>query len=127
MARELILVVDDDADHLAALGRSLRLAGYTVTLARDGESALEEVGKVRPALVLSDVLMPGLNGFQTCRKLKENPATKELPVILMSAKTDPADHFWASEVGALVLVPKPIDMPQLIERIAAALKPGASG
>jgi DNA-binding response OmpR family regulator len=48
-------------------------------------------------------------------------------VILMSAKTDPADHFWASEVGALVLVPKPIDMPQLIERIAAALKPGASG
>jgi CheY-like chemotaxis protein len=58
MAREQILIVDDDADHLAALGRSFRLAGYTVTMARDGESALEEVARSRPALVLSDVLMP---------------------------------------------------------------------
>jgi len=121
MARELILIVDDDQDLLAALARLLRAAGYTVTTARDGESGLEEAGKTRPALVLCDVLMPGLNGFQTVRKLKETPAIRDVPVLMMSAKTDAADHFWASEVGALALLKKPVDPPQLLERIASIL------
>ena len=121
MARELILIIDDDQDLSASLARVLRAAGYTVTTAPDGETGLIEAAKIRPALVISDVLMPGLNGFQTVRKLKEQPETRATPVLMMSAKTDAADQFWASEVGALALLKKPIDPPVLLESVASIL------
>ncbi len=112
-----ILLVDDTADLLTALARSLRAAGFVVTTARDGESALTEAKEVSPDVVLSDVMMPGLNGFQTCRKLKADPNFANIPVLLMSAKTDPADHFWAEEVGAEMLLKKPLDVRKLVETL----------
>jgi len=121
MANECILVVDDDPEVIASLARYLRSAGYTTVSAPDGETALQEVSKTRPAVVISDVLMPGLNGFQYCRQLKATPATAQIPVILISGKTDPADHFWAKEVGARTLLRKPVDIPQLLSEITSAL------
>ena len=101
--------------------RALRRAGFTTSTAPDGESALREVLVVKPALVVSDVLMPGINGFQVCRQLKANPDTAAIPVIMMSGKTDPADHFWAEEVGARILLRKPVDDSRLLAEIARAL------
>lgn len=122
MTRHKILIIDDEPDLLTAYARSVRAAGYDVVMATHGEAALTEVESGRPDLVLSDVMMPGLNGFQTTRKLKETPGCENIPVILMSAKTDPADHFWAEEVGAVILLKKPLDTRLLIERFGEILK-----
>ncbi len=122
MANELILIVDDDPDMVASVGRAVRKAGYRTAAASDGGAALLEIAKNPPALVISDVLMPpGINGFQLCRQLKGAETTRGLPVILMSGKADPADHFWAEEVGARLLLRKPVDLPRLIAEIAQGL------
>jgi DNA-binding response OmpR family regulator len=122
MANELILIVDDDPDMLASIGRAIRKAGYRTVVASDGASALAEIATNPPALVVSDVLMPpGINGFQLCRKLKGAETTRETPVILISGKTDPVDHFWAEEVGARLLLRKPIDLALLLAEITDGL------
>jgi CheY-like chemotaxis protein len=122
MPRPLILVVDDDVEVLEDLDRALRAAGYDAATARSGEDALLEAQQSEPDLIVADVIMPGLNGFQMCRKLKAEPATRDIPVILISGKVDPADRFWAQETGALALFPKPVDRQQLIERIQDTLQ-----
>ncbi len=122
MSRYRILIVDDEPDLLAALVRSVKAAGFDVSTARDGESALSEVAKKAPDLILSDVIMPGLNGFQTTRKLKESEASASIPVLLMSAKVGPADTFWAEEVGAVALLKKPLDTRELVQRIEEVIK-----
>lgn len=122
MSRHKILVVDDDAEVLALVVRALKGAGYTVLSARDGNAAIQEVSDSSPDLVLCDVVMPGLNGFQTTRKLRAIEENTYCPVLLMSGKTDPADVYWAKEVGALALLRKPIDTKALIVQIEDLLK-----
>jgi CheY-like chemotaxis protein len=123
MANECILLVDDDPETLASLGRVLSNAGYTTKLAADAVTGMTETQSSRPAVVISDVLMtPGINGYQFCRQLKAAPQTRGIPVILMSGKTDPADQFWAKEVGARVLLRKPVENTRLLSEIANLLK-----
>jgi CheY-like chemotaxis protein len=123
MSRPLILLVDDEYDLLAAMARQLRAAGYNVNTARDGESALKEAsGDSRPDIVISDVMMPGLNGFQMTRKLKSDPETRSIPVLLMSGKVEPADRYWAEETGAAALLPKPVDSRKLLDQVASLLQ-----
>ncbi len=122
MSRYRILIVDDEPDLLAALVRSVKAAGFDVSTARDGESAIVEVAKRAPDLILSDVIMPGVNGFQATRRLKENEASAGIPVMLMSGKVGPADRFWAEEVGAIALLKKPLDTRDLVQRIEDVLK-----
>jgi DNA-binding response OmpR family regulator len=127
MANELILIVDDDPEMLTAVGRAVRRAGYRTVVASDGAAALAEIATNPPALVVSDVLMPpGINGFQLCRKLKGAETTRATPVILMSGKTDPVDHFWAEEVGARLLLRKPLDLTRLLAEISDGLALPAS-
>ncbi len=121
MSRNRVLIVDDEPDLLAALARSIKAAGYEVVTARDGLVAISEVETLAPDLILCDVMMPGLNGFQTTRKLKENVLSAVIPVLLMSAKADPADHFWAQEVGAVALLKKPLDTRELVQHIKDTL------
>lgn len=122
MSNECILIVDDDPEVVAMVSRVVRKAGYQTVSATDGESALTEVAKSPPAIVICDVLMPpGINGFQCCRQLKASPSTREIPVILMSGKADAADHLWAEEVGARLLMRKPLDVPRLLAVIAEGL------
>lgn len=116
-----ILLVDDEFELAEALSRVLRAAGYSVRLARDGDSAIDEVKQHAPDLIVSDVFMPGCNGYQMCRRLKQDPQTREVPILLMSVKAEPADHFWAEQVGAIALLQKPVDNRVLIQRIADAL------
>jgi CheY-like chemotaxis protein len=115
--RTRVFVIDDEQVELDVLSRVLRSAGYEVVSSRNAENAIELVRSALPAVILCDVTMPGINGFQVCRRLKKDATTRAIPLILLSEKVDPADTFWAQETGAVALFPKPIDRGQLVAKI----------
>ncbi len=95
-----ILLVDDNPINLQVLSRSLAGQGLTLLIARSGEEALEIAPKARPALILLDINMPGIGGFETCRRLKADPATSDAVVIFLSARNDVEDKVRGLELGA---------------------------
>ena len=122
-----VLVVDDEQAIVDSLSELLHAAGFGVRIARDGSAAVNEVKRHAPDLILSDVAMPQLNGFQMCRQLKSDPQTSEVPILLMSQKAEPADRYWAEQVGALALLPKPIEARRLVEEVTMALEKTGRG
>jgi len=116
---KLILVIDDGAEQRRFLERTLSAAGYRVVTAPDGEAGTATARSLLPDLVVLDVMMPGMNGYQVCRALKADPATADRPILVLTAKDEPADHFWAREVGADDFLTKPVDLTDLIRRIEA--------
>ena len=114
---KLILVIDDGAEQRRFLERTLSAAGYRVVTAPDGESGSAAARSLLPDLIVLDVMMPGMNGYQVCRTLKADPATTDRPILVLTAKDEPTDRFWAREVGADDFLTKPVDLPELIRRI----------
>jgi DNA-binding NtrC family response regulator len=112
-----ILVVDDTPANIAVLLDYLSRQGFTVLVARDGESALENVAISQPDLLLLDVMMPGLDGYETCRRLKANPASRDIPVIFMTALSDTSDKIRGFEVGAVDFVTKPFQHEEVLARV----------
>src|ERR687895_1498334 len=99
--KPLILLVDDTPANLGVLFELLKGCGFKVSVAEDGESALEQVNYVRPDLILLDVLMPTMDGFTTCQRLRGRPDTREIPIIFMSALTDTVDKVKGFALGAV--------------------------
>lgn len=117
-----VLVVDDDPDKLHLLEVALGLAGYEIRTARDGEEALAAIAAYQPDLVISDVMMPGLNGYDLARRIRQNPLTKFIPVILQTAAQYGAeDLLKASEAGALGYITDPTDLDLLLARARTLL------
>ena len=116
-----ILIVDDVPANLEVVGRHLERHGYCAVVAQGGEEGIERAELVRPSLILLDVLMPGVDGFETCRRLKERESTRDIPVIFMTALTDTADKVTGFEVGAVDYVTKPLDGAEVLARIGTHL------
>ncbi|MEM7500335.1 MAG: response regulator transcription factor, partial [Pseudomonadota bacterium] len=116
--RGIVLLVDDSPETLSMLTEALEAAGVTVLVARDGETALALVERIAPDLVLLDAVMPGLDGFATCRRLKRHPAMAAIPVIFMTGLSDSAHVVEGLEAGGVDYVTKPVDADALIARIA---------
>ena len=126
MAKGRILVVDDEIYIVHILDFSLGMEGYEVVTALDGEQALEKARSEKPDLIVLDIMMPKLDGYETCKRLKADATTKDIPVILLSAKGRNVDQKVGFEVGADDYITKPFSPRKLVERINAILGHGTS-
>ena len=122
-----VLLVEDDLDIQKVARMSLKLSGVReVVVADNGEECLAVVGQVKPDVILLDVMMPKLDGYETCRRLKENPETQSIPVIFLTAKAQYFEMKRGLEVGALGYLIKPFDPMTLHDQIVALLDPKAA-
>lgn len=119
---EFILIVDDNLTNLSVLKESLKGAGFKVRLAVDGESAIKQIQQEHPALILLDVEMPGINGFETCNLLKADPLTQDIPIIFMTALTDTDSKVKGLSLGALDYITKPFEQEEVIARVKIHLQ-----
>jgi DNA-binding NtrC family response regulator len=119
---QTVLVVDDDAASLSALFECLRRAAYRVLVAQDGTSALERAEHGKPALILLDVMMPDIDGFETCRRLKRNPATADIPVLFLTALSDTTEKVKGFEAGAVDYLTKPFQWEEVLARVRTHLR-----
>lgn len=116
MSECIVLVVDDTEANVDILVDALA-DGYDISVAMDGESALEIVADERPDLILLDIMMPGMNGFEVCERLKAKESTRDIPVMFLSGKTDAAYKEKAMVLGAVDYITKPIDVPDVQKRV----------
>lgn len=116
-----ILLVDDSPANLHALIAALR-GQYNILLATNGEQALEIASRVVPDLILLDVMMPGTDGYQVCRLLKQQPRTRDIPVIFVTGKTDEQDEMAGFELGAVDYITKPFSLPLVQRRVQTHLE-----
>lgn len=119
---ETVLIVDDSPENLLLLSRYLHQSGYRILTAEDGPSALIQARGAKPDLVLLDVMMPGLDGFATCRSLKQDAATQNIPVIFLTALTDTESKLEGFQAGGVDYVPKPFERREVLARIQTHLE-----
>jgi diguanylate cyclase (GGDEF)-like protein len=119
---ETVLVVDDDFDIARYVELNLSLEGFTVHVAHDGKEAVTKAQAIRPDAVLLDVMMPGLDGYEVCRRLRSNARTSHCAIIMLTAKSLSADTVLGLTAGADDYISKPFDPPELVARVRAALR-----
>lgn len=123
MARaKTIVLADADHDAVKAIERLLSHEGHRVIIAHDGDEALARVRENRADLVVLDILLPRLNGYQVCRAIKADPALAHVAILVLSAKAQPSDRFWAKRVGANAFLAKPYDPADLVAEIHALVQ-----
>jgi len=119
MAIRKILIVDDSPTERHVLNDMLTKAGYEVVASDNGEDAIQKAKSVRPDLILMDVVMPGLNGFQATRAISRDPDTRAIPIILCTSKSQETDKIWGMRQGARDYIVKPVRREELLAKIAA--------
>lgn len=122
MSLPLILIVDDNPTNLKVLSRALMDEGFELAIATNGIEALEQIAEEQPELILLDVMMPEMDGFETCRRLKANPVTEDIPVIFMTALSDTVDKVKGLAIGAVDYISKPFDAIDVVARIRVHLR-----
>lgn len=115
--KNTLMIVDDEPKNIQLLGTLLTQSGYNIIPATNGVKALEKLNKVRPDIILLDVMMPELDGFETCKRIKENPETADIPVIFLTAKVDKDDVIKGLTAGAVDYVTKPFNHRELLIRV----------
>ena len=121
-ARSKILIVDDEMDTLLPLRRSLEVENYKVIEAYDGHEAINKAKTEIPDLILLDLMMPGMDGYEVCGKLRNEPVTQNIPIIMLTAKGYVRDKVKGLEIGADDYVTKPFNLNELKARIKSALR-----
>jgi twitching motility two-component system response regulator PilH len=117
MARGKILAVDDSETELTVMTAPLRREGYTVVTASNAAEAIKELEREQPDLMLLDVIMPGVNGFQLCRNLRRDPRFARLPIIMITSKDQESDREWGLKQGASEYLTKPVTPERLLAAI----------
>lgn len=113
-----ILVAEDSKTEQVHLRQLLEASGYAVTVVESGKAVLESISNVKPDLILMDIIMEDGDGYQACRKLKRNDDTKDIPVIMVSSKSNEVDRKWALKLGALDYIVKPYSDDALLQRLS---------
>ena len=114
---ERILVVDDTPANIQTVAAILKGQGYQLSVATNGKQALDVIDKILPDLILLDVMMPELDGFETCQRIKATEAWRDIPIIFLTAKTETADLVRGFEIGAVDYVGKPFNAHELLARV----------
>ena len=127
MSRQSVLVVEDEEDIMEVIRLNLEKEGYEVNHALSGEKALQLIEKKLPTLVLLDLMLPGINGLDLCRILKQNDRTKAIPVIMLTAKSEDADIVAGLEMGAEDYITKPFSPRVLLARVRTVLRRRETG
>jgi twitching motility two-component system response regulator PilH len=121
MAINKILIVDDSATDRFYLAELLEVEGYEVISLESGEACVERAATIMPDLIIMDIIMTGLTGFQAARTLTKDPVTAKIPVVLCSGKLQVTDHAWAEKMGAVACILKPIpkdELKKVIEKLS---------
>ncbi len=122
MAKSRLLLIDDEKDFVDALSLRLEAKGYDIIKAFDGKEGLEKAHASNPDLIILDIMMPEMNGYDVCRKLKIDQKFNKIPVIMLTAKFEPNDITFGKEMGAEAYLTKPIELEVLSQKIAELLK-----
>lgn len=113
-----ILIADDSKTEREHLKQVLLSANYEVTSADSGKAALELISTYKPDLILLDIIMENGDGYQTCRSIKRNPETKDIPIVMISSKSNDVDKKWAMKLGASDYITKPYNDDDLLQRLS---------
>src|SRR5512136_1632578 len=119
---QVVLIIDDDPNNLDIVSGYLKECHHTVLFAEDGESGLTRADYARPDLILLDIMMPGIDGFETCRRLKEMESTRDIPVIFMTALAETEHKVRGFEAGGVDYVTKPIQREEVVARAGVHLR-----
>ena len=117
----LVLIVDDSPTDVHVMQRALEQGGYRTASAADGSEAIRKARELHPDLILMDIVMPGLNGFQATRELAADPETRTIPVIMVTSKSQESDRVWGLRQGAVDYLVKPVASDQLLRKAQAAI------
>ncbi len=117
-----ILIVDDEPNILLSLDFLMRKSGYSVLLARNGNEALEHIQQSKPDLILLDIMMPDVDGYEICQKTKSNPDTSHIKIIFLTAKSKESDIAKGLEMGADAYITKPFTNKNLLEQVKTILE-----
>lgn len=127
MAIKRIMVVDDSPTERHVLNEFLSRKGFEVIIAENGEQAIEKAKAEKPDLILMDVVMPGINGYQATRTITRNESTQDIPIIMCTSKDLPTDRIWGMRQGALDYMVKPVNLDELLGRINQLNSAGSDG
>ena len=122
MAKDKILIVDDNKTNLKLMSQMLEKSAFEVNTAVSGEECFKNISELKPDLILLDIVMPNMDGYEVCKQLKKNKNTSNIPVIFLSAKKDPADKVKGLSLGAVDYITKPFDAGEVVARVKSQLK-----